>query len=169
LKNSNQDGTAFLAREIGTIACAATDVIIAACLLYTFIRLEKTSVVQVSMRSLLHRLMILILTSGVVVASTTLFTMVFLLRGNIGASTMFFFIQGRVYAVTVLANILIPSLPKTSNAPGTLITLFRANSTSNNGHTETGMRNHDRHSELPDVVDMRMISPAPVKSRTDSD
>lgn len=107
--------------------------------------------------------MILILTSGVVVASTTLFTMVFLLRGNIGgvssallallsilirdaASTMFFFIQGRVYAVTVLANILIPSLPKTSNAPGALITLFRANSTSNNGHTETGMRNHVRPS-----------------------
>ncbi|KAJ6551937.1 hypothetical protein B0H19DRAFT_1159407 [Mycena capillaripes] len=99
-------GSSILTSKMGAIACAVTDIMIAAALLCTFIRFEKTIVIRVSTQSLLRRLMVLIFTSGVVVASTTSVVMIFLLKG-IHAYVLFFYIQGRVYSLTILCNFLI--------------------------------------------------------------
>ncbi|KAJ6551938.1 hypothetical protein B0H19DRAFT_1159413 [Mycena capillaripes] len=122
-------GSSILTSKIGAIACAVTDIMIAAALLYTFIRFEKTIVVRVSTQSLLRRLMVLIFTSGVVVASTTSFVMIFLLK-EIPAYVLFFYTQGRIYSLTILCNFLI-GMPgagtgawqgTVTNAPVSLVT-----------------------------------------------
>ncbi|KAJ7450096.1 hypothetical protein B0H11DRAFT_2289440 [Mycena galericulata] len=119
-------GPAFLTSKLGAISCAVTDILIAAALLHTFIRMESTSAVRVSTRTLLHRLMVMSFTSGVAVASTTSLTMILLIGGN-PAYALFFFCQGRVYAVTILTNFLvgIPTPPPTqtiSNPRGSTVT-----------------------------------------------
>ncbi|KAJ7229524.1 hypothetical protein B0H12DRAFT_224941 [Mycena haematopus] len=96
-------GWALLTSKIGAISCAVTDSMIAAALLDTFIRLDKTSAFRVSMHNLLRRLMVLFFSSGVVVASTTLLSLILLLNGK-NAYSLFFFAQGRVYALTILGN-----------------------------------------------------------------
>ncbi|KAJ7466577.1 hypothetical protein B0H11DRAFT_2307166 [Mycena galericulata] len=119
-------GPAFLTSKLGAISCAVTDILIAAALLHTFIRMESKSAVRVSTRTLLRRLMVMSFTSGVAVASTTSLTMILLIGGN-PAYALFFFCQGRVYAVTILTNFLvgIPTPPPTqtiSNPRGSAVT-----------------------------------------------
>ncbi|KAJ7490552.1 hypothetical protein FB451DRAFT_1220344 [Mycena latifolia] len=69
---------------VGAILCAVTDILIAACLGRDFI---------------------LSVTSGAIVASTTLLMMILFLTGNI-AFEFFFSCQGRIYALTLLVNFL---------------------------------------------------------------
>ncbi|KAF7378059.1 hypothetical protein MSAN_00230000 [Mycena sanguinolenta] len=119
-------GWAFLSSRIGTIACAATDIIIASALTCTFIRFEKTLVVQIPTRSRLRKLMVYTFTSGVVVASVTLLVMILLIKGN-PAYSLFFHAQGRVYTLTILGNYLAAAprqLTETlpTNPPGSIIT-----------------------------------------------
>ncbi|KAJ7731909.1 hypothetical protein DFH07DRAFT_991023 [Mycena maculata] len=139
-------GTRFFQPRVGAIACAVTDVMIACTLLHTFVRMEKASAVRVSTHSLLRRLMVMIFTSGVVVASNTLLEMILLVKGNL-AYSLFFYAQGRVYALTLLTNFLLgipgrPTLTLTT-APGTGVTnvAFRVYPTSND-HL-TGARIHN--------------------------
>ncbi|KAF7325020.1 FAD/NAD(P)-binding domain-containing protein [Mycena kentingensis (nom. inval.)] len=101
-----QTDITFTLTHVGAIACAATDLILAAILAHTFLHLERTSAVRVSMHSLLRRLMILVVTSGVLVSSVTLISIVLLLR-DYPCYDLFFFVQGRLYALTVLANLFI--------------------------------------------------------------
>ncbi|KAJ7176383.1 hypothetical protein C8R43DRAFT_1230486 [Mycena crocata] len=97
---------AFLTSEIGAISCAVTDILIASALLYTLIRMEITSAVRRSTHSLLRHLMVLIFTSGAVVASCTLASMICLLSFN-PAYSLFFFTRGRVYSTTLLGNVIL--------------------------------------------------------------
>ncbi|KAF7368325.1 hypothetical protein MVEN_00153900 [Mycena venus] len=92
--------------EIGAISCAATDILVAAALAVTFHKMEASVTRGRTMRSLIRRLLILSLTSGVIVASFTIIHMVLLLVNN-PASTIIFFCQGRAYALTLLSNFLL--------------------------------------------------------------
>ncbi|KAJ7869978.1 hypothetical protein B0H13DRAFT_2062365 [Mycena leptocephala] len=96
-------GWAMLAGRIGAILCVVTDSMIAAALLYTFIRMDATSAFRTSTHNLLRRLIALFFSSGVIVASTTLLSTILLLNGK-SAYLLFFYSQGRVYALTILGN-----------------------------------------------------------------
>ncbi|KAJ7844961.1 hypothetical protein B0H13DRAFT_2096020 [Mycena leptocephala] len=96
-------GWAMLAARIGAISCAVVDSMIAATLLYTFIRMDTTSAFRASTHNLLRRLIALFFSSGVIVASTTLLSTILLLNGK-SAYLLFFYSQGRVYALTILGN-----------------------------------------------------------------
>ncbi|KAJ7732675.1 hypothetical protein B0H16DRAFT_174280 [Mycena metata] len=126
LKNHSPLGSALLTSELGAIICAATDVIIASTLVYTLFRLERTSVVRVSMHRLLRILMIRTVTAGVAVAFTTIMTMSLLLKNN-PAYSLFFFMQGRVYALTIMANFLVG--PPSQAGPKTLTHISGGNAT----------------------------------------
>lgn len=102
--------------------------------------------------------MVMIFTSGVVVASTTLFTMIFLIKDNPGmlsvlpsgtpflnggaAYSLFFFSQGRVYALTILVNFKVgvpgPPTRTVSSPPGTALTpvVFRVDYQASENHNE---------------------------------
>ncbi|KAF7303584.1 hypothetical protein MIND_00587700 [Mycena indigotica] len=92
--------------KVGAISCAVTDILISATLVHTFIRLEQTSAMRNSTHSLLRRLMLLISTSGILVASITLVAMFLVLKSN-PAYPLFFFCQSRLYVLTILANFLV--------------------------------------------------------------
>ncbi|KAJ7669800.1 hypothetical protein B0H14DRAFT_3538626 [Mycena olivaceomarginata] len=117
---------------IGAITCALTDSMITAALLYTFIRLDTKSTFRVSTHNLLQRLSVLCFSSGVAVASTTLLAMILLLNGK-SAYPLFFYAQGRVYALTILANVAggapvsHTSTSATAAAPSTFTVVFRVN------------------------------------------
>ncbi|KAJ7834166.1 hypothetical protein B0H13DRAFT_1914198, partial [Mycena leptocephala] len=83
--------------KIGAISCATTDILVAAALAATFYKMEASLTRGRTLRSL---------TSGVIVASFTIIHMVLLLVRNPG-STIFFFCQGRAYALTLLSNFLL--------------------------------------------------------------
>ncbi|KAF8188862.1 hypothetical protein K438DRAFT_1764117 [Mycena galopus ATCC 62051] len=95
-------GWAMLASNIGSISSTVTDSMIAAALLYTFIRMDATAFRR-STHSLLRRLIVLFFSSGVIVASTTLLSSLLLLNGR-SAYVVFFYSLGRVYALTILGN-----------------------------------------------------------------
>ncbi|KAJ6531379.1 hypothetical protein DFH09DRAFT_139498 [Mycena vulgaris] len=125
LTTGSPGGSAFLTSKIGAISCSVTDVLIATALLYTLMRMEITSAVRVYTHSLLRRLMLLVFTSGVLVASTTILSMIFLLQGN-PVYSLFFYAKGRVYSLTILGNFLVgfpaPPTPTLTNVPGTVVT-----------------------------------------------
>ncbi|KAJ7474849.1 hypothetical protein FB451DRAFT_276961 [Mycena latifolia] len=172
LKTGSPGGAAFLTTKLGAILCAVTDIMIAATLLYTFIRMEITSAVRARTHSLLRRLMVLIFTSGVVVASTTSFVMIFLLTFNF-VYLLFFYAQGRIYALTILANFLV-GLPETQTpttvAPGTAVTavVFHVDYQSSvNARAEVTCDYDHRGNEPLDAVDMDNMDT--VKSQAHSD
>ncbi|KAJ6583856.1 hypothetical protein DFH09DRAFT_1143676 [Mycena vulgaris] len=107
--------------KAGTIGCAVTDILIAATLSFTFYKLEASHTPARSTHSLVRRLMVLSLTSGVIVASVTLLGMIFLVQG-VPVYIVVFFSQGRAYALTVLSNFLlgtpISSTPSKTNPNG---------------------------------------------------
>ncbi|KAJ7240386.1 hypothetical protein B0H12DRAFT_1326430 [Mycena haematopus] len=126
LVNNSPQGWAFLSSKIGAISCAVTDIMIASALTYSFIRIERNLVVRVSTRSRLRRLMVLTFSSGVIVASVTLLVMILLIKAN-PAYSLFFYAQGRIYALTTLCNYLagVPNKstePFPTNPPGSIIT-----------------------------------------------
>ncbi|KAF7368727.1 hypothetical protein MVEN_00197400 [Mycena venus] len=153
LANNTAQGSSFLTSKMGAIACAATDIMIATALVHTFARFEKTMTVRVSTQILLRRLMVFVFTSGVVVASVTSLEMVFLLRG-IPAYSLFFYCQGRVYALTLLCNSLwgMPGqfTPSVNSDSGSVVTGVVFHSDYND---PTSRRNYDdrRHSEPTDM------------------
>ncbi|KAJ7674063.1 hypothetical protein DFH06DRAFT_1292792 [Mycena polygramma] len=150
-------GSSILTSKIGAIACAATDIMIASALMFTFVRFERTIVVRVSTQSLLRRLTVLIFASGVLVASTTFFVMLFLLKG-IPAYSLFFYCQGRVYSLTILYNFLV-GLPGQdsqmgTNPPGSIVTTVAF-------HTDDydEQASQRRRSEPPMEMDLTFPSP----------
>ncbi|KAJ7451432.1 hypothetical protein B0H11DRAFT_2246300 [Mycena galericulata] len=167
LRIQNPGGPAFTTTKIGAISCAATDILIAAALLHTFTRMQSTSAVRVSTRTLLRRLMVMSFTSGVAVASTTSLTMILLIGGN-PAYALFLFCQGRVYAVTILANFLvgIPTPPPTqsisSNPRGSAVTnvVFRVDYHSS-GDGPGGAITHDYDRRNGDMDMDTLASPHP--------
>ncbi|KAJ7881346.1 hypothetical protein B0H14DRAFT_2705430 [Mycena olivaceomarginata] len=167
LVNNTPIGSSIMASRVGSILCAATDVMIAAALVFTFVRFERTIVIRVSMQSLLRRLMVLIFTSGVVVASTTLLQMIFLLR-DISAYSLFFYCQGRIYALTILCNFLvgIPVQPALET-PGSIVTgaIFHNDYIN---RTISGNFNPRRQSQLTDTNLDQLDFPAG-KSQVHSD
>ncbi|KAJ7763166.1 hypothetical protein DFH07DRAFT_399205 [Mycena maculata] len=171
LKTGSPEGAAYLTSKIGAISCAATDVMIASALMYTFIRLgNDDGPVRTSTHSLLRRLMLMIFTSGVVVATTTLFTMIFLIRGS-PAFCLFFYNQGRVYALTILTNFLVgipnsQTIPTLSFPPTTATTsvAFRVDCQTADDR-DPAAADYNRRSEL---VDMDTLS-SPQKSKANTD
>ncbi|KAJ6472445.1 hypothetical protein C8R45DRAFT_1164063 [Mycena sanguinolenta] len=113
-------------RRIGAISCAVTDSMIAAALLDTFIRLDKASAFRVSTHNLLRRLIIVSFSSGVIVASTTLISLILTLNGK----------PGRVYALTILGNFAVGAREQktqtvaTAPTPSALTVVFHFNHTS---------------------------------------
>ncbi|KAJ6490956.1 hypothetical protein C8R45DRAFT_1137900 [Mycena sanguinolenta] len=101
LRTATTSGTT--ASKVGAMTCCATDIMIAAALLSTFIRIEAEAGSEQKRHSILRRLMVLVCTSGVAVASVTLFGIVLMLKEN-RAYTVFFFIQGRIYALTIVGS-----------------------------------------------------------------
>ncbi|KAJ7318544.1 hypothetical protein DFH08DRAFT_971288 [Mycena albidolilacea] len=92
--------SAMMASKVGAITCSATDIMIATALLSTFIRIEAETGLE---KNTTRRLIVLIFTSGCAVASLTLFTMVLILTQN-RAYTVFYFIRGRIYALTIVGS-----------------------------------------------------------------
>ncbi|KAJ7810135.1 hypothetical protein B0H13DRAFT_2384775 [Mycena leptocephala] len=62
--------------KIGAISCATTDILVAAALAATFYEMEASLTRGRTLRSLIRRLLILSLTSGVIVASFTIIHMI---------------------------------------------------------------------------------------------
>ncbi|KAJ7274070.1 hypothetical protein C8J57DRAFT_251439 [Mycena rebaudengoi] len=102
---------------VGAISCAVTDIFIAGCLGYQFFGMQPDGP-RISGKSVIRRFYILSLTSGVIVATTTLLMMILFLKGSV-AFEFFFYLQGRVYAVTLLGNFLTsPANGPRSNSAG---------------------------------------------------
>ncbi|KAF8194831.1 hypothetical protein K438DRAFT_809294 [Mycena galopus ATCC 62051] len=92
--------------SVGAAICAATDVIIATALGWTFWRMMEQSSPERKAGSLIRRILILAVSSGAICAGNTLLVTLFLLTSN---PAFFFFctFQGRVYALTFLGNFLV--------------------------------------------------------------
>ncbi|KAJ7696680.1 hypothetical protein B0H17DRAFT_1052730 [Mycena rosella] len=111
----------FAVTAVGAILCAVMDLLIAACLGMKFFKLKTN---HSSTPSLMRRIFVLSITSGAIVASTTLLMMILFLTGNI-AFEFFFSCQGRVYALTLLVNFLSgPSSMENESPQSSLV--FRA-------------------------------------------
>ncbi|KAJ7243072.1 hypothetical protein C8J57DRAFT_1525961 [Mycena rebaudengoi] len=97
-----------LTNMLGSILCAATDVFIALALGYKCWKIMGSLNTDDSRdtRSFLRRLFILFLSSGIIVAATTLMIMTLILTGS-PAFVLFSPCQGRIYSVTILANFLL--------------------------------------------------------------
>ncbi|KAJ7606556.1 hypothetical protein DFH06DRAFT_1251007 [Mycena polygramma] len=87
---------------VGAVLCAITDLQIAGCLGYELFKIRAS---QSSQSNLLRRVFVLSITSGAIVATTTLLMMILFLKGSV-AFEFFFTCQGRVYALTLLVNFL---------------------------------------------------------------
>ncbi|KAJ6529430.1 hypothetical protein DFH09DRAFT_1185098 [Mycena vulgaris] len=94
----------FIVAAIGAILCGLTDILIAGCLGTKFFNF-KLKYRHGSTPSLIRRIFILSLTSGAIVASTTILMITLFVTDNI-AFDFFFSCQGRVYALTLLVNFL---------------------------------------------------------------
>ncbi|KAJ7249795.1 hypothetical protein B0H12DRAFT_690823 [Mycena haematopus] len=107
-----QGATALTSRRgltatiVGSVSCSTTDVIIATCLAWKFWMMMAGTTDRHSTRSLLRRIQILAISSGLICASNTLLMMILLLKGS-GVFDFFFACQGRVYALTLLGNFLL--------------------------------------------------------------
>ncbi|KAJ7171508.1 hypothetical protein C8R46DRAFT_1190783 [Mycena filopes] len=99
-------GFAFTETTIGAISCAATDIIISFSLAWKFYTMMAGTRPENATRSLLRRIMILTVSSGLICATNTFIMMILLLKQNL-AFNPFFNCQGRVYALTILGNFLV--------------------------------------------------------------
>ncbi|KAJ6508265.1 hypothetical protein C8R45DRAFT_966773 [Mycena sanguinolenta] len=102
----------FTITGVGAITCGINDLLIASCLGYELFKLKA----RTSNSNVLRRIFILSITSGAIVATTTLLMMILFLKGNI-AFDFFFSCQGRIYALTLLLNFLCG----TSSTSGTTV------------------------------------------------
>ncbi|KAJ7027095.1 hypothetical protein C8F04DRAFT_1294952 [Mycena alexandri] len=99
-------GIVFTETTVGAISCAATDVIISVSLAWKFSRMMAGTRPENSTRSLLRRLLVITVSSGLFCAANTFVMMILLLKGN-PVYNFFFTCQGRVYALTILGNFLV--------------------------------------------------------------
>ncbi|KAJ7110972.1 hypothetical protein C8R44DRAFT_799763 [Mycena epipterygia] len=117
------DRLTFIVTAAGAILCVLMDVLIAGFLGYELFKI-KPKISASSPQSLIRRIYILSVTSGALVASTTLLNIILFLKGHI-AFEFFFSCQGRIYALTLLVNFLSrpSSSPATasSDKPGRLV------------------------------------------------
>ncbi|KAJ6535515.1 hypothetical protein B0H19DRAFT_1079987 [Mycena capillaripes] len=106
LTTLNLGGIAFTTTTIGAVLCATTDVSIATCLAWKFWAMMANTTCENSTRTTFRRIGILSVSSGAICASNTLLMMILLLKGSEGFQ-IFFACQGRVYALTILGNLLV--------------------------------------------------------------
>ncbi|KAK7045154.1 hypothetical protein R3P38DRAFT_3259165 [Favolaschia claudopus] len=97
---------AYTATAIGAVSCAATDILISACLALQFWQLMPETVPGRTTRSLVRRVTILVVASGAVCATVTL-TMMILYLNDSFAFNFLFALQGRIYALSILGNFLV--------------------------------------------------------------
>ncbi|KAJ6585522.1 hypothetical protein B0H19DRAFT_1109890 [Mycena capillaripes] len=166
LKERGPGGKAFTATSIGAISCAVTDVLVAVALGCTFYRLESRVVKGRVIQSILRRLGVLTLTSGFVVASITLVAVINLMLGS-SVYVLFFFCQGRAYALTILANFLL-GLPTNATEPAATSASSRRTNSNPTGvvfHVDyrTGSEAHTDH---PESLNLEELSEN-IKSRPD--
>ncbi|KAJ6508225.1 hypothetical protein C8R45DRAFT_1089428 [Mycena sanguinolenta] len=171
LEQRNPGGKAFIATQIGAISCAATDCLIAVALGCTFYQMESRTIKGRTTQSILRRLGVLSLTSGFIVASITLIAVVGLLRGK-AFFTLFFYSQGRAYALTLLANFMM-GLPA-----GTVEPDLNASSRTVSGRrtTDSGVVFHvgygprsSADTPHPESLNLEDVSEIGVKAHPDSD
>ncbi|KAJ7274100.1 hypothetical protein C8J57DRAFT_1715010 [Mycena rebaudengoi] len=98
-------GISFTTTIVGASMCAGTDIIIACLLCFKFLRMESSTITGRSAHTLVRRVAVIILTSGIIVAAFTLTALLMLVRGAVGFN-LAFFCQGRAYTLTILANFL---------------------------------------------------------------
>ncbi|KAJ7738395.1 hypothetical protein B0H16DRAFT_98250 [Mycena metata] len=163
-------GKAFITTQIGAIGCAATDILIGAALGISFFRLEASVLKGRPTHTVIRRLLILSVTSGIVVASVTVIS-VALLVSNIPSYSIFFFIQGRTYAITVLTNFLL-GLPM-NDRPA--LTEIDSTPTRRNPNNPTEVvfhldyrRTSSNHTR-PESLNLQVLPDIHGKSRPDSD
>ncbi|KAF7345428.1 hypothetical protein MVEN_01560800 [Mycena venus] len=99
--------------RVGAVTCAATDLVVALCLGFKFFKMMQDTIPGYRTRSLVRRILTLSVGSGAICATNTLVMLMLLLEG----STVFNFlgtIQGRIYALSILANFLLglPGRPR---------------------------------------------------------
>ncbi|KAJ7200307.1 hypothetical protein GGX14DRAFT_466605 [Mycena pura] len=133
LTTGRVDGMAFSTTTVGAISCAATDIAIAGALSWKFWQLMAGTPHGNSTKSLLHRTLMLTVSSGAIVAGNTLLMMILLLKGSL-AFTFFFACQGRAYSLTILGNFLIGT---PSNRRGTDVTTPNIDLSTNFGNTSS--------------------------------
>ncbi|KAJ7490640.1 hypothetical protein FB451DRAFT_622984 [Mycena latifolia] len=100
--------------KITAIACVVIDFLLAAALGHTLYKNESYFAARRSTFRLTRRLMVLSLTSGFITALSATLSMIRLLQSGPGVFILFFFIQGRIYGITTLSNLLlgIPDKPR---------------------------------------------------------
>ncbi|KAJ7500116.1 hypothetical protein FB451DRAFT_1207533 [Mycena latifolia] len=91
---------------VAAITCAATDICLAFCLGCKFWKVLSPTEVITSTHSFVRKFLLLVISSGLVVASNTLIMMGLLLKHS-SAFDFFFSCQGRIYSLTLLANFLV--------------------------------------------------------------
>ncbi|KAJ7729460.1 hypothetical protein B0H16DRAFT_1893862 [Mycena metata] len=99
-------GIVLTETTVGAITCAATDIIISVSLAWKFSRMMAGTRPQNSTWSLLRRLLLITVSSGLICAANTFVMMMLLLKGS-PVYDFFFACQGRVYALTILGNFLV--------------------------------------------------------------
>ncbi|KAK7031698.1 hypothetical protein R3P38DRAFT_824996 [Favolaschia claudopus] len=99
-------GIAFTVNTIGAATCAATDLIVAICLGYKFLKMIRRTMPGYGTRSLIRRILALSVGSGAVCATVTLLMLILLLKDSFIFNFMNA-IQGRVYALSILVNYLL--------------------------------------------------------------
>ncbi|KAJ7160203.1 hypothetical protein C8R46DRAFT_1353954 [Mycena filopes] len=169
LKNRSPRGAAFVTTQISAFGCAATDIVIGSALALTFYRLEGSVMKGRSTQGVVHRLLLLSLTSGVLVASITVIA-VSLLAAGIPAYSIFFFLQGRTYAITVLANFLL-GLPTGQASPSQLDS-SGTRRTANNQTDVVFRLDYRRTSSVhtrPESLNLEALPDLHGKTRPDSD
>ncbi|KAJ7061312.1 hypothetical protein C8F01DRAFT_160868 [Mycena amicta] len=163
-------GKIIVATTVGAVTCAATDITIAAALSWKFWKMMEGTSEEHSSNGLLHRTLVLTVSSGAIVAGNTLIMMILLLKSDLGF-IVFFSSQGRVYALTLLGNFLIgiPAQRRRSNhvstpTLGTSIPVFNVSATGDERDGGSGPRAHSRSR----ASQSRILSPynTPVTPRT---
>ncbi|KAJ6540855.1 hypothetical protein DFH09DRAFT_1175454, partial [Mycena vulgaris] len=102
----NSEVTAALtASTVASVTCAAADIFIAICLSVKVWKMLSPADVITSSDSLVRKFFLLVVSSGLIVASNTLITMGLVLK--LSLPPFFFTWQGRVYSLTLLANFLL--------------------------------------------------------------
>ncbi|KAF7292073.1 hypothetical protein MIND_01233500 [Mycena indigotica] len=99
-----------------SVTCASTDLAIAGCLAFKVWKLMGSAHLLDSRFSLARRFFLLVISSGLLVATNTLLMTGLLLTRN-PAFSFFYSCQGRVYALTLLGNFLV-GIPFRASSPG---------------------------------------------------
>ncbi|KAF8151252.1 hypothetical protein K438DRAFT_1988246 [Mycena galopus ATCC 62051] len=101
----NLGGIVLTTTSIGAISCSVTDLIIASCLAWKFWTMTGPSS-DLSSKSRLRLVLILIVSSGAICATITTAMMILILKQSL-AYDFLFACHGRVYALTLLGNFLL--------------------------------------------------------------